>query len=52
MKTPCCNKEIGYDEVWNLTAEDTFGLTNKNFTCPYCEEELVAFLDIVSIEKN
>lgn len=48
--TPCCNKEISADQIFNLITEDEMGITNKNFTCPYCGKPLIAFLDIESIE--
>lgn len=50
MKTPCCNKEINEDEIFNLIYEDNFGVTNKDFNCPYCSKLLTAFLNIESLE--
>jgi hypothetical protein len=52
MKTPCCKKEIREDDIWNLIEEDTFGVTSKDFICPYCKRNLICFLEIESIELD
>ena len=54
MKTPCCEKEIKTDAIWNAIddAGDDTGTTNKIFDCPECGQSCIAFLNIDSIQEN
>lgn len=49
-KYPCCKAQINEDEIWNLIEEDTSGVTNKIFTCPYCSKSLICYLNLESLE--